>query len=232
LKTLKLNTFIKGELIDLCIPTREFAEKSDWYSWFNDPQITRYLDNGVFPNTRKKQVEFYESQRKQRLILIISNKNKYLGVINLSSLDLINKTANIALIVDSSKCRRDSPMISLEAMARVTEHAFTLMGIQRIFAGQHKSLFRWQQRIELLGYRVEGIKRQGFIKGQEVEDSISLSVLRKDYDKIIECRGQYWDSAENMFRRIKSLPKQRFAQKVYHLINNESDEYYSSIFSL
>ena len=209
-----------------------YLEKSDWYSWFNDPRITRYLDNGIFPNTREEQVEFYESQRKQRLILIISNKNEYIGVINLSNLDLIRKTANIALVVDSSKCRRDSSIISLEAMARVTEHAFAQMGIQRIYAGQHKSLFRWQQRIELLGYRVEGIKRQGFIKGQEIADSIALSVLRKDYDKIIECRGQYWDSAENMFRRIKSLPKQQFAQKVYHLINNESDEYYSSIFSL
>ena len=33
---MKLDVFIKGDLIDLCIPTVEFARESDWYSWFNN----------------------------------------------------------------------------------------------------------------------------------------------------------------------------------------------------
>ena len=42
---MKLDIFILGETIDLCIPTREYAEKSDWYSWFNDPDINKYLSH-------------------------------------------------------------------------------------------------------------------------------------------------------------------------------------------
>ena len=59
----KLDVFIKGEMIDLCIPTKEFAEKSDWYSWFNDPKINRFLDQGLFPNDRDLQVAFFEQQK-------------------------------------------------------------------------------------------------------------------------------------------------------------------------
>ena len=39
---IELDSFIEGENIDLCIPTEDFAEKSDWYSWFNNQDITRY----------------------------------------------------------------------------------------------------------------------------------------------------------------------------------------------
>ncbi len=54
---MKLDVFIKGELIDLCIPTAEFAATSNWYNWFNDPKTTRFLEQGIFPNTAEEQLE-------------------------------------------------------------------------------------------------------------------------------------------------------------------------------
>ena len=42
-----LDVFIRGEIIDLCIPTIEFSRDSHWYSWFNDPKITKYLEKRV-----------------------------------------------------------------------------------------------------------------------------------------------------------------------------------------
>ena len=40
----KLDVFLAGETVDLCIPTIEFAKNSQWYSWFNNKKLTRYLD--------------------------------------------------------------------------------------------------------------------------------------------------------------------------------------------
>ena len=40
----KLDIFIKGEIVDLGIPTEEFALESDWYSWFNKNTVTKYLE--------------------------------------------------------------------------------------------------------------------------------------------------------------------------------------------
>ena len=40
----KLDIFIKGEIVDLGIPTEEFALESDCYSWFNKNTVTKYLE--------------------------------------------------------------------------------------------------------------------------------------------------------------------------------------------
>ena len=74
----KLDIFIKGETIDLCKPTLEFARKSPWYSWLNDPKITKYMGYKYknYKNTPKKQEKFFLSERKKRMFLIISTKKK------------------------------------------------------------------------------------------------------------------------------------------------------------
>ena len=73
----KLEVFISGETIDLCTPTREFAQKSKWYTWFNNPEITRYLgERGEYRNTPALQEKFFLSEPKKRLLLIITTKEK------------------------------------------------------------------------------------------------------------------------------------------------------------
>ena len=142
-----LDIFIVGETMNLCIPTTEFARDSDWYSWFNNPKVTRYLDQGMFPNTRDEQEQFLISSRSNRVVLIISNKeHQYLGVISLSQINLSRKTCDVALAVNSAAEFRMSSYISLEAMARITEYGFNRLGINRISAGQHSQLHGWQQR--------------------------------------------------------------------------------------
>ena len=90
-----LDIFIKGETIDLCVPTLDFTRSSIWYNWFNEPKITRYLNQGLLPNTKEMQEHWFKSQTKDRLILILSTKNKvYKGVVSLSSIDLKKNMLN------------------------------------------------------------------------------------------------------------------------------------------
>ncbi|MSQ55906.1 MAG: N-acetyltransferase [Betaproteobacteria bacterium] len=230
---MKLDIFIAGEAMDLRIPTREFAETSDWYSWFNDPQINRYLDQGVFPNDVAAQIEFLESQKRSRLLLIISNKKQqHLGVISLSAINIPKRSASVALVVNSRKDPANSPVIALEAMARITEHGFAQMGLDRIVAGQHEKLAAWQQRMELLGFRLEGISRRGFVKGRAIADSVSIAAHYDDYLKIVGIRGKYWDSSKKMMDRFNRLPKEKFVAKMKAFLKTEGETYYRNIFGL
>lgn len=228
---MKLDVFISGETIDLCIPTKEFAQKSDWYSWINNPKINRYLVYGLFPNTPEAQVDFFESQGDKRIILIISNKEEYLGVISLSDIDLINRKASVALLINPKVDFFNSSIIALEAIARITEHGFKTMGVNRIQAGQHIKLAGWQQRMELLGYRIEGIYRGAFVKGREVADSLLIAATYDDYSKIVNQRGKYWDSAQKMGERIKNLPKDKFSVKLDKFLKKDGNDYYEGIFN-
>ncbi|OGC04177.1 hypothetical protein A2276_06165 [candidate division WOR-1 bacterium RIFOXYA12_FULL_43_27] len=231
---MKLDVFISGEIIDLCIPTREFAEKSNWYSWLNDPKIARYTLKRAFPNTPALQVDFLEKQQKEgALPLIISNKKDYLGVVTLSVIDYIKRVAGISIIVDSSMDVLRSPLIALESIARISEHGFQVLGLDRIHGGQHINLAAgWQQRMELLGYRAEGFKRQLFVKGREVVDVIWIAAIYKDYLTIIKNRGQYWDSAKKMEERIKRLPKNKYVDSLREFMDKDGELYYKQIFSL
>ena len=56
--------FLSGETVDLCVPTRQ-AIADGWADWFNNPEITRWLDQGPYPNHVEDQQAFLESIQKR-----------------------------------------------------------------------------------------------------------------------------------------------------------------------
>ena len=56
----KLKIIIKGEIINLCLPTLEFAKGDVWYKWLNKTIIIKNLKNHYrkLNNTKKKQEKF------------------------------------------------------------------------------------------------------------------------------------------------------------------------------
>ena len=127
---------------------------------------------------------------------------------------------------------KTNPLGALEAVALMSEHGFLKMGLKRIYAGQHINLIQWSHRMSLLGYRIEGIERGGFVKGIETADVIKIACTYEDYQRIIEYRGEYWDSQESMLARIKTLQKQESMHKKLQSFFQESQQYYDRIFSL
>ena len=186
----------------------------------------------MFPITPAEQMAFFNSQGAEKLILIISNKTSYLGAISLSNINRVKKICGVALVVDDSVDLKMSPFISLEAMARITEHAFNVVGINRIEAGQHIGLGGWQQRMELLGYRLEGLHMRKYVKGREVEDSVTIACLYEDFKRLTDLRGELWDSRDKMESRIRSLPRPQFSTTMTDFFDRVREEYYESVFKL
>ncbi len=227
-----LDKFIIGEGIDLCVPTEEFALKSNWYKWFNNKQTTRYLEQGLYENTPEKQLEFLK-MAKDRLILIIFDKKNYVGVVNLSMMNFDKRTCDIAVVTGGDKLNIAQSMFNaLEAMSLIMDHGFTKLGFKKITAGLHVELSSWQQRLELIGFKLEGYYKDGFIKGNEMADSISISCLYEDYQELCNKRGRLWDSKEKMLKRILQLPKVKMVDKLKKFNEEERDVYYERVFEL
>lgn len=228
---MQLDIFIEGETIDLCIPTPELAHHSDYYKWFNDPYITRYIHSGVFPNTRAKQERFFAEESQERLILAIANKNgDIIGTTSLMHIDYKTRSASLGILMGNPF--RTTPLEALEAVALLSEHGFLKLGLERITATQHIALIPWSHRMSLLGYRIEGIERGGFVKGAERADMMRIACTYEDYQRIIEHRGEYWDSQESMLARIKTLQKQESMHKKLQSFFQENQQYYENIFTL
>lgn len=185
---MQLDVFIEGETIDLCIPTLEFAQESNWYQWFNHPQVTMFLEHGVFPNTKEKQIEFFKRSLEDRLLFIIFNKDgKAIGSTSLMNINYKTQSAGLGVVI--GLFLNKNPLEALEAVARITEHGFCKLGLKRIEAAQHIKLIPWSHRMSLIGYRLEGIFKKAFVKGIEVADTLRISANYEDYQKIISYRG-------------------------------------------
>jgi hypothetical protein len=116
-------------------------------------------------------------------------------------------------------------------MARLTAHGFEELGLWRIAANQvYPELKNWNKRMELLGYRAEGIARSQFVKGHVRKNNIILACLYDDYLGIKTLRaGAYWLGYERMMQLVKMLPKKGYAEVLEEEGRRLSDRYFAAL---
>ena len=215
----KFDAFIKGEVIDLCVPTKEPWVIEQWYRWFNDDQVTPYLYQGMFPNTYEKQEKFYDTATggEDRIVLLIRPKEEdyFVGVASLSFIDFKQRRCHFAMVMGRQDSSADSLFYAMETKCRMTEHAFENLGMERIQSEQVMDLIRWQKWQILFGYQIEGILRDNFRKGYRVWDTMMSSCLLEDYLKLKELReGSLWPGKSRLFELMKRLPKKSTIEKL------------------
>ena len=231
----KLKILIKGETINLSIPTVDFARKSDWYKWLNDVNITKFLGTNYknHKNTPRKQEKYFIEEKKKRFFLIISTKkNIYKGVVSLSYINKKKHTCSIALITDVNIEPELSAYAGIEAIARLTDYAFKKMNIKKIYGAGHIKISNWQQRMELFGYRIDSIKKNDYLNSKKMDDSHLVSCSHCDYVTILKKRKFFWDSLEKMKKRFKKLPKNSFKKQLMNFLDNKGSKYYTKLFNL
>ena len=66
------NYFLMGKNIYL----RYFKESDipEWRNWFNDPEVTRYMQKVYFPNTRESQKTFFDAMYNTENTIKISRR--------------------------------------------------------------------------------------------------------------------------------------------------------------
>lgn len=214
------NIFIEGEKINLCVPAEE--DFSTWAGWFNSQKHTQFLEQGKFPNTIDGQKDFYfNAIKSNRFISLIKCKSgMLLGVISLSEINYEKSSCQISLVCPVKS--KGAPMAALEAMALVVEHAFKRFGMKRVWAGQaYPGLASWNRELEIVGFKVEGFLRNGFVHGWNVTDSIIISVDLQDFLRLTERRdGRLWPGEEVANSVLKEIKKHgAMAEKIKGLIS-------------
>ena len=97
----------KDKFIDLGDIYLRGLQESDlsgnWYTWFNDPVVTRYQDKGIFANTREKQKVYYDYVTKSTsdiiLAIILDSNDTHIGNIGLHKIDYIHRHADVGIIL-------------------------------------------------------------------------------------------------------------------------------------
>jgi hypothetical protein len=201
--------FIEGESIDLCIPQE--GDFEPWARWFNDQRVTRFLEQGKFPHTVEMQREFYRTalQQNRFLTLVKTKSAKLLGVVSLSGISYEKRSAQIAMVVPEKDAA--TPCAALEATALIAQHGFERFALQRIWGGQaYPGLLNWYRKLQILGFKAEGVHRGGFVHGAQISNSLSYSLVESDYRAICERRGgSLWPgqvAAQQMCESLQAMP--------------------------
>ena len=165
---------------------------TNWYQWFNDAEITRYMYQRVFPNTYEGQVQFYDrlhsDKDKIQLAIIHQRMEKLIGVISISNIDWVNRSGEIAVVIGEKEYQGQK--YGLEAMALMMYHGFTKMNLNRIWAGQHIGLKNWKEALEkYLCFETEGRLRQAIFSDGEYFDVVIIGALAKDFIKRLREKG-------------------------------------------
>jgi RimJ/RimL family protein N-acetyltransferase len=211
--------FYSGETVNLIVPTAQHVDESTWADWFNSQHTSQHTSHAILANTVEDQRAFFLGMRQSgRFALLITTADDPtpIGVVSLSGIDFRQGTAAIAIVMDTETDLTPSPFASLEAMAIMTRHAFDVMGLRRVEAGQvYPALRRWTRLLELVGYRAEGFKRASFARGREISDVVVLAALYEDYARLVESRGgTLWPGASGMAKLMRALPKKSFAEQL------------------
>lgn len=215
------SVFISGETIDLCVPQEEDFEQ--WASWFNDQDITRFLEQGKFPNNRVQQRKFYETaiQDGRFLTLIKDKEQKLLGVISLSEIDPEKRSCQIAYVCPIKSA--SAQLAPLEALAICTQHAFSRFGVLRVWAGHaFPGLRNWIQKTEILGYKADGLLPFGFIHGSVVSHALRTSITQPRFVALVERRdGSLWPGQDKARKMLMNLAARKsLAEEIAELIEN------------
>jgi RimJ/RimL family protein N-acetyltransferase len=228
------SVFLPGETIDLCIPTREDLEDGGWFRWFNDPKTTKFLGGeGIYPNTGEAQTRRFENLISDltRVVLLIRPKggDRPIGLVSLTHIDYRMRRADINLV--KGVRTQDHRLYALEAMARMTEHGFERVGLIVIVGAQvWPGLRNWQQRLELLGYRCEGILRKSWSKGYHECGHAYITCLLEDYRELKSLRsGEFWPGESRMRELIAELPKTSCGTVVESAIRKAQEDYFAKL---
>jgi len=234
-KNPKYEVFISGETVDLVVPNESAIDEDGWHSWFNSKATTKYLEKyGLFPNTKENQrrrLQKLAEDSQDALVLMVLPKNsdKAIGITHIAGIDWKLRSGHYGLVMGAPD-RSVALYQSLESKALMVEHAFEVLGLERIWGKQVVELELWQRYQVLFGFKPEGITRRTFRKGQKYYDEVITSCLIEDYLNLKEKRnGRYWPGRKKISELMRTIPNESLIGKVSQAIQGSVEEYIKNI---
>lgn len=171
---------LTGHTIYLRKPCQADVTEEGWLRWYNDPELTRFNDHGVFPLSLDEERDIVRSNMadKDSILMAICNKDddRVVGNISLQSIHRINRSCRLAITMGDT-----SLTAGVEAYGLMTQHAFERLNLNRIADATHQELETFVHMISIFGYRIEGRGREHYIHGDRRADSIMFACLAENY---------------------------------------------------
>jgi len=165
------------------------VEKNDlegnYYQWLNDQEVTRWMQNGIFPNSAESMLEYHQymvgSRTDMNLAIVLKEDDRHIGNISLGALNQMFRSAEIGILIGEKDTWGRG--YGSEAIALLAGHAFQRMNLNRLGAGAVAENIGCIRAFEKAGFVREGISRQAYFCEGEYRDCVHVGLLRCDWNK-------------------------------------------------
>jgi RimJ/RimL family protein N-acetyltransferase len=177
--------FLEGRNIVLA-PLSSDSDLSDYASWLNDQETTRYMESGNFPlsvDALKDYIDSLKNSSDAMLLGIFTKKSqKHIGNITLRQFDRRNSHAEIGVIIGDRESRGKG--YATEAIRLLADHAFYQLNLHKVSSGMAKGNEGSKKAFEKAGFKVEGVLREHFYLDGTYLDCYRMGLLKSEYRRI------------------------------------------------
>lgn len=179
---IKKDLFFDGGNIYLRAPRKDDLE-GDWYSWLNDPVVTKYQDKGIFPNTKELQEEYYtrilKSDNDVLLAICELKTDKHIGSVGLHKINWIHRSAELGIMIGE----RDywGKGYGKKAWNLISHYGFNVLNLHRIYAFINIENINSVKSAKASGFNEVGRIKEMFFKNGKYFDVILMNCLRNDF---------------------------------------------------
>ena len=177
------NEFVSGSRVYLR-PLERDDLNATYLGWLNDPEVTRYLETGVFPSTIQDLENFYSrvtSSSGDVILAVIDRKtNKHIGNVKLGPINWVDRRALFGILIGEKKFWGKG--LGEEATRLTVEYGFERLNLNRIGLAvfeEHKGAVRCYEKV---GFKVEGRFREEMFREGKYKDRLWMGLLRSVYD--------------------------------------------------
>ena len=153
-------------------------------SWRNNFEIVKYLGapfRYINYEVDEKWFEDYMMLRKSnvRCAIIEEDKDEILGLVSLTSIDLLNQSAELQIMIGDVKNHNKG--IGTFAVNGILHHAFNNLNLQRVELYVLCDNERAIHLYEKCGFSYEGKKRKSNYKNGQFVDLLIYSILKEEF---------------------------------------------------
>lgn len=175
--------FLNGERLYLRRIERSDLE-GPYFQWLNDQEVTRWMQNGLFPNSPESMEAYYlstaTSQTDVVFAVVMKEGDLHVGNLGLHRIHATFRSAEIGILLGEKSVWGQG--VATEAIRLVADHAFRRLNLNRLFAGAVAQNAGSVRAFEKAGFQREGLARQAYYCNGAYVDCVNLGLLRSDWE--------------------------------------------------
>ena len=183
--------FIRGTRIYLR-PLERIDLNETYLSWLNDPEVTRYLESGIFPSTYQDLEKFYQevagSPTNVMLAIADRKSHRHIGNVKLGPIHWVHRRAMFGILIGDRRFWGKG--VGEEATRLMVEYGFFRLNLHRITLGvfaDHRSAIRCYEKV---GFKIEGTLREQLFRDGSYRNDLWMGLLRSEYKPLRAGKGK------------------------------------------